>query len=63
MDEQSVSHLFDRYYRGTSTDTLVGGTGLGMAIVKQIIVAHQGSVEVESKPESGTAIIVRLPWK
>ena len=63
MDEQSVSHLFDRYYRGTSTDMLVGGTGLGMAIVKQIIVAHQGSVEVESKPESGTAIIVRLPWR
>ncbi|MFD2115664.1 hypothetical protein ACFSTH_10615 [Paenibacillus yanchengensis] len=31
MDEQSVACLFDRYYRGTSTDTPTGSTGLGMA--------------------------------
>jgi signal transduction histidine kinase len=61
MDEQSVNHLFDRYYRGTSTDTPTGGTGLGMAIVKQIITAHQGTIGVKSKINEGTSIIVRLP--
>lgn len=61
MDEQSASHLFDRYYRGTSTDIPTGGTGLGMAIVRQIITAHQGTVNVKSKIGHGTSIIIRLP--
>lgn len=61
MDEQSVNHLFDRYYRGTSTDIPAGGTGLGMAIVKQIITRHHGTVTVESKVGEGTTIAVQLP--
>ena len=61
MDEEDTKHLFDRYYRGTSTDTHVGGTGLGMAIVKQIITAQGGSVQVESEPGKGTVFLVRLP--
>ena len=61
MDEQSVACLFDRYYRGTSTDTPTGSTGLGMAIVKQIVTAHQGTVDVKSKRGHGTSITVQLP--
>lgn len=61
MDEQSVSHLFDRYYRGTSTDAPAGGTGLGMAIVRQIVTAHRGTIEVKSRLGQGTTMIVRLP--
>jgi signal transduction histidine kinase len=61
MGEQSVRHLFDRYYRGTSTDAPSGGTGLGTAIVKQIVTAHQGTVDVKSKTGYGTSIIIRLP--
>jgi signal transduction histidine kinase len=38
-----------------------GGTGLGLAIVKAIVEAHDGSVEVESAPESGTTFRMRLP--
>lgn len=61
MDEVSVKNLFERYYRGTATDIPVGGTGLGMAIVKQIITAHKGIIDVESKIKEGTTIIVSLP--
>ena len=61
MDEQSVNHLFDRYYRGTSTDAPTGGTGLGMVIVKQIINAHQGTIDVKSKTNEGTSITLRIP--
>jgi signal transduction histidine kinase len=61
LDEESVKHLFDWYYRGTSTDTPAGGTGLGMAIVKQIIAAHQGTVDVRSQLKHGTLITVRIP--
>lgn len=61
IDAQSLTHLFDRYYRGTSTDVPAGGTGLGMAIVKQIVTAHQGTVDVKSKIGHGTSVIIRLP--
>lgn len=61
MDDLHVQHLFDRYYRGTSTDIPAGGTGLGMAIVKQIVTAHRGTVAVKSKLGHGTSIAIRLP--
>ncbi|GIO23241.1 hypothetical protein J11TS1_18220 [Oceanobacillus sp. J11TS1] len=62
MGEYIVSHLFDRYYRGTSTESCSEGTGLGMAIVQQIITAYERSIEVNSEPESGTTIVVELPY-
>lgn len=62
MDEQSIQHLFERYYRGTSTDVPTGGTGLGMAIVKQIVMTHQGTIDVKSQIGHGTSIIIRLPF-
>lgn len=61
MDEQLVSHIFDRYYRGTSTGTHTGGTGLGMAIVKQVVAAHQGNIYVNSQVGQGTDIMVEIP--
>ncbi|WP_334072611.1 sensor histidine kinase [Paenibacillus sp. A14] len=61
MDEQLVSHIFDRYYRGTSTGTHTGGTGLGMAIVKQVVSAHQGNIYVNSQVGQGTDIMVEIP--
>lgn len=61
MDEEVISRIFDRYYRGTSTGTLSGGTGLGMAIVKQIIKGHGGGVEVKSQVGQGTQITLTLP--
>lgn len=60
MNEDDTKHLFDRYYRGTATDTPVGGTGLGMAIVKQIIEAHHGTIEVQSKLGEGTVFILQF---
>ncbi|PWA08026.1 hypothetical protein DCC39_15790 [Pueribacillus theae] len=62
MDEYTASHLFDRYYRGTSTEAPSEGTGLGMAVVHQIITAYDGTIEVKSKLGQGTSMIVRLPY-
>jgi Osmosensitive K+ channel histidine kinase len=49
VDNHNIFSDFDRYCRGTSTDAPTGGTGLGMAIVRQIITAHQGTVKVKVK--------------
>ncbi|MGF7087636.1 signal transduction histidine kinase [Kroppenstedtia sanguinis] len=62
MDEEGVARLFDRYYRGTSTGQ-EQGTGLGMAIAKQLVEAHGGEIQVESQPGSGTQVEIRLPPK
>lgn len=61
MSEEERKRLFERYYRGTSTDTPAGGTGLGMAIAKQLIAAHGGEIAVRSAIGQGTTITVALP--
>lgn len=61
MDQETVQHLFTRYYRGTNTTESVSGTGLGLAISKQLIELHDGSISVKSKPGEGTTIRILLP--
>ncbi|AMA74347.1 MULTISPECIES: sensor histidine kinase [Aneurinibacillus] len=56
--EEEIDKLFTRYYRGTSTNERHQGSGLGMAIAKQIIDAHGGEICVTSKLGEGTAIRV-----
>jgi signal transduction histidine kinase len=57
------AHIFERFYRvhKDRSRTRGGGTGLGLAIVKHIILAHGGSIGVESVPGQGAAFIIRLP--
>jgi Osmosensitive K+ channel histidine kinase len=62
MSPDELDQLFNKYYRGTTTDRHSDGTGLGMAIAKQIIEAHQGRINVQSKLNEGTSIIVTLPF-
>jgi signal transduction histidine kinase len=50
--------IFERFF---TTDTERDGTGLGLAIVKSVMLAHGGSVAVESAMGVGTAIELRLP--
>ncbi|RAL27117.1 sensor histidine kinase [Thermoflavimicrobium daqui] len=61
MDEQTVKHLFHKYYRGSSTTQSDEGSGLGMAITKQLILAHDGQIEVHSQPQVGTFFQIILP--
>jgi signal transduction histidine kinase len=61
MNEEEKNNLFQRYYRGTSTSTPIGGTGLGMAIAKQFITVHQGTIDVQSSIGKGTTIVIHLP--
>lgn len=56
MDAQTRANLFERYYRGGHTEEDVSGTGLGMAIAKQLVLAHEGEIFVESEPGKGTMV-------
>ncbi|WP_251129507.1 MULTISPECIES: sensor histidine kinase [unclassified Exiguobacterium] len=53
--ESDLPYIFERYYRGTNTDD-ARGSGLGMAISRNIIEAHGGKVEVDSEQGRGTTI-------
>jgi PAS domain S-box-containing protein len=61
MTAEQVEHIFDRFYRADSSNTAVHGVGLGMSIVRHIILAHCGEIKVESWPGHGTTVIVNLP--
>ncbi|WP_077610230.1 sensor histidine kinase [Clostridium sp. Marseille-P2415] len=61
MDEETQRNLFESYYRGTPTDHPVEGSGLGMAIAKQFVELHGGSIHLESLAGQGTSIFLELP--
>jgi len=58
MTEEQVTHIFDRFYQGDQYRSL--GTGLGLALSKEIIDLHKGSIEVESIPNKGTRFVIKL---
>jgi signal transduction histidine kinase len=54
--------IFDRFFQVDGTlRRSYGGSGLGLALVKEIVEAHHGSVHVESDLGQGSAFVVRLP--
>ncbi|MGP7816117.1 sensor histidine kinase [Niallia sp. 01092] len=61
MDQDTIDNLFKKYYRGTATNSSDLGTGLGMAIVKNLILAHGGHIKVNSELSLGTKINITLP--
>ncbi|MEK4423631.1 sensor histidine kinase [Solibacillus sp. FSL K6-1523] len=61
MDQETIEHLFDQYFRGTSTTSSNSGTGLGMAIARQILIAHGGNIEINSKLQLGTQCNITFP--
>ena len=55
-------HIFERFYRvHKDRSRKGGGTGLGLSIVKHVVLAHSGSIVVESVPGQGAAFKMRLP--
>jgi len=62
IEAEEISKIFDKFYRVKSPKTRqVIGTGLGLALVKGLIEAHRGSVDVDSEVGAGTTFRVKLP--
>lgn len=62
VPDEEISRLFDRLYRVESSRSReTGGTGLGLAICKNIVEAHQGTIQARHSPYEGLQIIIELP--
>jgi signal transduction histidine kinase len=62
IPERDQKDLFTRFKRASNaTASRIPGTGLGLVIVKMIVVNHGGEVELESTEGTGTTVTVRLP--
>jgi two-component system, OmpR family, sensor histidine kinase BaeS len=62
IPEEDLPYIFERFYRADrSRHRISGGSGIGLAIVRAIIEAHHGTVEVKSEVGKGTEFVVVLP--
>lgn len=61
IEDLEKAMIFDKFYRGSSQRHRVHGTGMGLAIVKAIIDAHGGQVEVTSQLGVGSVFSFQLP--
>ena len=60
MDEDTLAHIFEPFYQGES-DTKKIGTGVGLALVKQIVDAVEGKITVDSTVGRGTTFHISVP--
>jgi two-component system, OmpR family, phosphate regulon sensor histidine kinase PhoR len=65
ISEKNQKYIFDKFYRVTETNLAnkVKGSGLGLAIVKHIMDAHEGNIQVDSTPGSGSRFRLSFPAK
>ncbi|MFB6352277.1 MAG: sensor histidine kinase [Bradymonadaceae bacterium] len=60
IDEEDLPHVFDRFFSRRPGNE---GTGLGLAMTRAVVEAHEGDIEVESEVGEGTTFRIRVPKK
>jgi two-component system sensor histidine kinase MtrB len=61
ISKEDTEVIFQPFGRGEGAHIIAKGTGLGLFVVKQIVDAHGGQIDVESTPGSGTTVRIALP--
>jgi len=62
ISKEQLPHIFDRFYQaGESGKSSYEGTGIGLALAKEIVTLHQGKINVHSQVGIGTEFVIHLP--
>ena len=61
ISPEDLPHVFEGFYRGKSGQEAATGHGIGLAVARQIVEAHSGSLSVESELGKGTTFFISLP--
>jgi len=61
INEWEQPKIFEKFYRGSTVRHRIPGTGMGLAITREIVLAHGGDIRVDSSPGEGAEFIVSLP--
>jgi signal transduction histidine kinase len=61
VPEHEQARIFEKFYRGRSARERIPGTGMGLAIAREIVKAHGGEIGVENRPGQGAEFSFTLP--
>jgi signal transduction histidine kinase len=62
IDAEDLPHIFKPFYRGRrAIDAEVRGSGVGLSVVRHVVDAHHGRIQVDSRPGDGTTVTLDLP--
>ena len=61
MSEEDAAKAFEPFRRSAALRDKVAGSGLGLFVVRRLVEAHGGRVEVQTSSGSGSTFVVQLP--
>ncbi|MFZ1517616.1 MAG: ATP-binding protein [Ignavibacteriaceae bacterium] len=60
IPEKDIPYLFQKFYRVNRPDSEIPGAGMGLVFVKQIVDLHKGLISIQSEPNKGTSVLIKL---
>jgi signal transduction histidine kinase len=62
IPEEALPHLFERFYRAPSDSRMqISSTGLGLAITRKLVEAHEGEITAANRPGGGALFTIKIP--
>jgi PAS domain S-box-containing protein len=61
IESEHLTRIFERFYRAPARGRTLEGTGIGLALVRELVQLHGGTIRAESQPGAGTTFLVWIP--
>jgi signal transduction histidine kinase len=63
IDEEDRERVFEKFFRSSEASARISGTGLGLAVAREIVETHGGEIHVQSEPGAGSTFWIELPLR